>query len=192
MEVIKKCPKCGESKNSSEYYRGKTKLGLASYCKSCLKKVNAKKYLENKVEHNLRSTAWQKNNREQALAIHRRWRLKNGPEEKEARLLRMYGIDFSEYNRMLMEQENKCPIMRHDFSTGRYGKNVDHDHKTGFVRGILCGKHNRSIGLFSDSAQELRSAATYLEQNNEWSRKWDNFEWSISTREHARLENGIS
>jgi hypothetical protein len=39
---------------------------------------------------------------------------------------------------------------------------IDHDHKTGEVRGILCGKCNRAIGLFSDESNLLVKAIEYL------------------------------
>jgi hypothetical protein len=40
---------------------------------------------------------------------------------------------------------------------------VDHDHKTGEVRGILCSSHNRAIGYNHDSPEAFRSLADYLE-----------------------------
>jgi len=40
---------------------------------------------------------------------------------------------------------------------------VDHDHKTGDIRGMLCHNCNRALGLFKDSVVNLKSAIEYLE-----------------------------
>jgi len=58
----------------------------------------------------------------------------------------------------------------HDWGT-RNGKpilpSVDHCHKTGKWRGLLCLRCNKSIGAFGDDIQLLRAALTYLEKFNE-------------------------
>lgn len=43
---------------------------------------------------------------------------------------------------------------------------VDHNHVTGEIRGILCSKCNKGLGIFNDSQQLLRKAANYLEVDN--------------------------
>ena len=43
---------------------------------------------------------------------------------------------------------------------------IDHDHKTGHVRGLLCYYCNTGIGNFDDSISRLESAITYLEGKN--------------------------
>lgn len=83
-------------------------------------------------------------------------------------LVRNYGITYADYSRMLAEQEHKCAICG---SSGFVMKEchsmklvVDHCHKTGRVRGLLCHNCNRALGLLSDSKEALLSAIEYLEK----------------------------
>lgn len=73
-----------------------------------------------------------------------------------------YGITEADYSKMLALQHEKCAICK---CYQRYQRlSVDHDHKTGMVRGLLCVQCNRGIGRFFDSPIRLRRAAEYLEQ----------------------------
>ena len=44
------------------------------------------------------------------------------------------------------------------------GANVDHCHKTGLIRGLLCARCNKAIGWFGDDPALLEAAALYLRQ----------------------------
>lgn len=77
------------------------------------------------------------------------------------RLKTEYGITKADFDRMLLEQSNKCKIC---VSTdwGPRGPNVDHDHATGVVRGLLCIRCNVGLGVFLDSPKLLEAARAYL------------------------------
>lgn len=68
------------------------------------------------------------------------------------------------YARLLALQGNACAICRKPFADGRSknGPQVDHDHTTGYVRGVLCGRCNSALGHFYDSIENLCSAIAYL------------------------------
>lgn len=74
-------------------------------------------------------------------------------------LHRKYGISSTEKQAMSVRQNHSCRICKE-----RKPLVVDHNHATGFIRGLLCNTCNRAVGLFRDSSLYLRSAADYLEQ----------------------------
>lgn len=75
----------------------------------------------------------------------------------------VYGLGPGDYDRLLASQGGRCAILgcRATGKTKRLA--VDHDHKTGEVRGILCGPHNQLIGYNKDNPDTFRSLADYLE-----------------------------
>ena len=78
----------------------------------------------------------------------REWRRAN-PEklalyQRRASLKRRYGLSLEDYDQILQRQ------------------NVDHDHKSGRVRGILCSEHNLGLGKFNDDPILLKRALDYL------------------------------
>ena len=84
------------------------------------------------------------------------------PENKvrdiQKRRLRKYGLTEAEYQAFLDRQGGACAVC-HIPEPGA----VDHDHKTGEVRGILCISCNAALGLLRDNPDLLRSAIIYLE-----------------------------
>ena len=78
---------------------------------------------------------------------------------------RMYGITIEDYVRMLEEQGGRCAICRTDEPGGSGSRfAVDHDHKTGEVRGLLCKNCNTGIGLLQDNVLILEQAIRYLNE----------------------------
>ena len=70
-------------------------------------------------------------------------------------------IDMETYNKMFEACQGKCEIC------GRlptnHTLNVDHCHKTGKIRGLLCCSCNQGLGYFFDSPENLVAAAKYLQ-----------------------------
>jgi len=86
-----------------------------------------------------------------------------------AYLLRSYGITYGQYKDMLDSQDHKCKLCSGE---GFVMKDchaiklvVDHCHKDGHVRGLLCHNCNRALGLMQDSVESLERAINYLKSN---------------------------
>lgn len=73
-----------------------------------------------------------------------------------------YGITIEQYDALYIAQGGVCYICRR--ATGKTRRlAVDHNHKTGKVRGLLCKLCNRFIiGYARDNAEMLKRAIEYL------------------------------
>lgn len=80
---------------------------------------------------------------------------------REYHLRRRYGVGEEE---LLAEQAGVCAICRRPDP-----EHLDHDHRTGWVRGILCFNCNGGLGQFKDNADVLARAITYL-RGTTWQR----------------------
>lgn len=72
-----------------------------------------------------------------------------------------FGITVDELSRLIEKHGGRCAICAGPCSTGRQLA-IDHDHRTGRVRGLLCANCNRGIGLLRDSPAIALAAAEYL------------------------------
>lgn len=77
-------------------------------------------------------------------------------------ILQRYGITGEEYDLLYEAQGRRCAICR--VSTGaRKRLAVDHDHRTGEVRGLVCGRCNHNLlGAAHDGTEILQRAIDYL------------------------------
>ena len=83
---------------------------------------------------------------------------------RKYRLNRLYGLTLDQFEQMENAQCNLCALCnRPPKGTSRRTKRlvVDHDHKTGAVRGLLCQPCNRALGWFENPEWSTR-ARRYL------------------------------
>jgi len=83
---------------------------------------------------------------------------------REAYYLQTYGLTIYQVQKMKEAQGNRCAIC------GRFPAKdavfcVDHCHKTGKVRGLLCQDCNRALGLLRDNPETFMKAADYLKRS---------------------------
>ena len=87
---------------------------------------------------------------------------------REYSLKRLYGITLEQYDGLLARQDEKCPVCLKHHSEFPTRLAVDHDHKSGEVRGLLCNYCNhRVVGRHRDPSL-LRRVADYLEVGTGW------------------------
>lgn len=85
----------------------------------------------------------------------------------DRRLRRTYSITEKDYDILLNRQNSVCAIWNNpETRLNKFGKiirlTVDHDHTTGQIRGLLCSRCNKALGVFNDNILYLYSAIKYL------------------------------
>lgn len=79
---------------------------------------------------------------------------------RRGRLRRLFNITPEEYDLVLAYQEGTCFICR--TPPGKTRLAVDHDHKTGLVRGLVCWRCNAAIAKLGDDPSRAMRAFDYL------------------------------
>lgn len=128
-----------------EYYKRYSKINRHEL------NEKARKYREeNKAQLAERRKLW--------VANHAR---RNAATQRKCAMKVNYRLTIDEWFALLEQQGGKCPICGTDNPGGR-NWHTDHDHITGKIRGILCGRCNIMLGHARDSVDILVSAADYL------------------------------
>ncbi len=91
-------------------------------------------------------------------------------QKNKTRLLKKYfNLSFEDYQKMVRQQSNKCAICGDKERIKRNGNKmelaIDHSHRTGKVRGLLCQRCNRGLGLFKEDILRLQNAIKYLKKS---------------------------
>lgn len=74
------------------------------------------------------------------------------------------GVTAVEYARLVEARAGKCAICENPPDAS--GLCIDHSHKTGKVRDLLCKDCNLMLGRSYDNPEVLRRAASYLERHD--------------------------
>lgn len=141
---MKKCCTCKKGKPLSDFHADSTsKDKKAHRCKEC-------------------ACFWSR--------FHHARRMKEEPEYKKqkraAYIKNQHGISLQEYENRVAQQKYACAICGVKLSTDGHNTHLDHCHKTGNLRAILCTNCNRGLGHFQDSPDLLEIAAKYLRAHN--------------------------
>ena len=138
-------------------------------------------------EYSLYMKEWRAKNPEYMKAYMRDYRVKNGDalrvNDKARGKLRSslarrrewlkgkYGLTLGQYLEMAEAQGHACPLCERicaKSESRESGLHVDHDHKTGKIRGLLCGQCNKLLGKLGDS---LEGAEQFVERLRRYLRR---------------------
>lgn len=111
-----------------------------------------------------RSRIWRLNNIEKSRQNSKDYQ-KNNPEKLLQFQLKKYGITVEDYNNLEKQQEYVCAICKNK-CIYKDRLSVDHNHKTGKVRGLLCGNCNTGLGKFKENVDLLEKAQQYIQEHN--------------------------
>ncbi|MDO0916207.1 endonuclease VII domain-containing protein [Streptomyces sp. DT2A-34] len=175
---MKRCVRCGESKPRAAFGSKRTNLaGLQHRCRDCAAESDRKrqqamgrtvpvrgsvpegyKHCQGCGESKPHSDWHRKASAPDGLAS--RCRACRAVENHADHLRREYGMTAAERDQMVAVQRGLCVICLKAPAV-----HVDHCHKTGRVRGVLCFNCNSGLGLLRDDPDVINRAADYLEGN---------------------------
>ncbi len=144
---MKVCKNCNQEKSLDDFYRYAGLIdGRANTCKVCKNKSTKK---------------WRGENKE---AYNAYMRQKNKDRYPDARLAR-YGLTNAWYLETLANQGHKCALCLKPNPSSKRTLAVDHCHRTGKVRGLLCYGCNRLMVLI-DNPELLSRAIAYSKETD--------------------------
>lgn len=189
--IHKTCPDCQQTLPGSDFGKDKHKAGgLTTYCKKCTKIRRDKFRNENREHFNEMNRTSLRRRRKEVYPLREVTKTEKScsncgeikPIDQFARqpsssdglhswcldcsrfvtfvrhLKRNYDLTYIEYTDMIAEQNGICPIcLRSDQKLV-----VDHNHSTGAVRKLLCGRCNTALGMFDENVESILRAAEYL------------------------------
>lgn len=104
-------------------------------------------------------------NPEKNREIKRREYINNSERYRDYNLRRYYGITLEEYEEKLKQQNYCCKICQNKTTTRKNNRfDVDHCHKTGKIRGLLCSHCNIILSRCNDNEEILIKAIAYLRE----------------------------
>lgn len=142
---MKLCTKCFTEKPFTDFGPHPLgKYGLRPSCKSCIRAYNSLVHAKRGGKPR-QAAKFDKSNGIKGYTLHR-----------------LYGLTLPEYEKILESQGGKCKICGLNKEGEFKSLSVDHCHKTGRIRGILCTRCNTGLGNFKDDIELLKKAIEYL------------------------------
>lgn len=161
------CKKCLQTKDISLFPVDRRRpTGRHPYCKECRSSGDRAYYLSHRshIISKVQEAYWREPERHRSYV--KEYRMRNKHRLRDGLLRRLYGLSLPEYQVMFMAQNGLCAICKAPETVIVNGKvislAVDHDHKTGLVRELLCRRCNAHLGKLGDNLQYIRKLYLYL------------------------------
>lgn len=151
MEVsveIRNCRKCGNPLVEGETYKCPSRSFPERECKKCIRTRVFKYYYANK---------------EKILAQRRDRRRVFPRRDSDYNRKKQWGLTREQFEQMKADQGGRCAICGTEYWGGKHKEAIiDHCHKTGKIRGLLCNRCNQAMGKFEDDPDLLEKVVVYL------------------------------
>ncbi len=186
MAEKKKCTRCGKSRPIKLFGANKARAdGKSGWCKICRKEYYeankeyaqeyARDYARNNPNYKKVRAKYRASDKGKKMIGAYRDKLYNTPEgiekirlwKRRTSLKRLYGITLEEYATMYEAQKGACRICGEIYDR----LDVDHDHRTKKIRGLLCRKCNVMLGHVYEDIGILENAIGYLRKHKAVSKR---------------------
>lgn len=142
--------------------------GVENRCLACTKEYNNRYYQSNREELLIKSAEYNVENKERRASYYKEYRVKNKQLLDEKEMIRKFGINDEQYQKILVKQGGGCATCGRKEQWRRMP--IDHDHTCcpgkkscgNCIRGILCDYCNRAMGLLQDDVVILQNMIKYL------------------------------
>lgn len=127
---------------------------------------------------------WNKENPEYRINYKKTHKEKSYLWARKSMLKAKYGITPEEYEILLISQDNRCAICKIEKEKLRRSLAVDHCHRTGKIRGLLCDRCNVFIGYADENVEKLASSIKYIKKHSilGLTMKFNHKEWSFNLK----------
>lgn len=131
-------------------------------CNTCYGRWLLKTNPEFKKRQQKNCRSWHHENPDKANQNSRRYRRKN-PLQQLINRLKKYDMTLDEFVELIHQQDGKCSICQIEFKNDSQKMNIDFNHQTGKIRGILCFRCNVGLSWFEED--QISKVINYLTED---------------------------
>jgi len=154
----KQCTKCHETKSLIAFRLKRNRVIAEPSCRTCESRAASVRLKSNAAGHRAAQKRYEKAVAKMPLKVSR---------DRRKRIAK-FGITHDDYQHMLASQGGCCAICQATRADrGKKNLAIDHCHRTGTVRGLLCTSCNVALGMLREDPERMRKMAAYI---NHWAK----------------------